>query len=126
MTSDTTNNLLKLQEYIDTVKSDIPDGIYLELCNRMRDIFNISSTKEKNVRKNVCNLRRIVEVERGLEDESIDSELLEFLNYTYRMEGILNSFRFHLESKFNSRKKYTENLYEDMEERMDTIKDLVN
>ena len=35
-------NLVDVQAVLDSVKEDVTDGVYLELCNRFKDLFELN------------------------------------------------------------------------------------
>lgn len=108
MTTKTTRGLLELQEYIDEVKDQIPEGIYLNICNMLGKTYTKSKKKEKKVREAVRDCIEIVDVEENLQEESNNEEAWVYLQMTHKLEANLKALQHQIEYKLLKKNEYNE------------------
>ena len=125
MTSTTTKGLLNILEYLDTVKTDIPEGIFLTLCNQLGEIYKESKEREDQLIDEFNDVKTVVEFEKEAQKSVDEQECWEYLQITYQMESVLKKLQHTMEYKMIKKNEYSDFTFSDIETRLDDLNDIL-
>jgi len=125
MTSVTTTNLLEILNYVYSVETNIPEGIFLELCNRLKKTYDLSKVREDEV-INICDdILTLNEFETEAQEEADEEEALEYCNILNQIKSSIHKLEHIIEYKVLKKCEYNKYNDDEIKDKIDTLNSLI-